>query len=265
MDRFGRVENAADRGRLAPLARRVARAISEAFRTRFGAALHSVYLTGAATRGRPGPIEGFGVLRMTATAVGPAWLEQASGAIRARWPAAGSPELALHTWRDVFPEGDAFSQPRFRIAVNSLCLAGRDLTRLIAPQRLSAPAANAWIVGVRERLAQASAAVTLAARDEDVKAQARIIGRYLLTAGFALVMPHEGVYSEDPDLQRDFIALNYPERAGDLALVYKLAVEPSAAPSEIAQVVEGYGRWFAAECDGWLDRNNPQRLASLPA
>lgn len=266
LDRFGRAQNAADKTRLTPLVRRVSRAIAEAYRARLGPSLHSVYLLGPSARGRSGAIEALGLLRMTADEHGSAaWLEETSGAIRARWPAAGRPELTLAAWRDVFPEDDIFSLLRFRLGVNSLCLAGRDVGRLVRPQRLSVAASNAWIVGARERVAAAAGRIELAAREDDVRRESRSLGRDLLATAFALVMAHEGVYTEDPDLQRDFVALNFPEREADADLAFKLAQTPSEIASEVMTLLEGFGRWLVVACDAWLDKNNPHRLATLPA
>lgn len=265
MDRFGRILNAGDRQAMTPLARRVARAVGEAFRARLRDDLHSVYLTGPAARGRPGPIEAVGVLRKTAACTAVTAMEEAAGAIRARWPGAGRPELSVHDWSAVFPEDESFSLTRFRIAVTSVCLTGRDLTRAMAPQRLSAAASNAWIVRARDELDAISDRLSLAAREEDVRREAQRAGRFLLEAGFALVMPAEGVYSEDPDLQRDFFALNHPERAGEAERAYALASSPTEKAGELMAFLDTYGRWFASECERWLDRYNPQRLVALPA
>lgn len=264
-DKFGRVENAADRARVPALARRVSRAVAEAYRTRLGEMLHSVYLTGPAARGREGPVEAFGVLRMTSTPIGEAWLDETAGVIRARWPAAGLPKLELYRWREVFPDGDAFSPARFRIGVNSVCLYGRDLGRALAPQKLSVAATNAWLVTVRERLGKVQHRLELGAREDEVAREAAQAARFLLTAGFALVMPHEAVYTEDPELQREFIAMNFPERADDVRALYALYEVPPREADVALPVLERYGRWFLAECDRWLDRHNPQRLQALPA
>jgi hypothetical protein len=265
MDRFGRAMNAGDRTALTPLGRRVARSIADGYRDRLGSSLHSVYLSGAFARGRVGPVRAFGVLRMTASPMAVAWLEEVSGSVRARWPGVGRPELSLHAWREVFPAGDAFSPTRFQLGVNSVCLVGRDLARLVAPQRLNIPAANSWIVAARERVEGALARVDLAAREEEVAQVCAETARFLLAAGFALVMPHEGVFTEDPDLQRDFIVLNHPERRQDADLVHRFANEPTSSAADVIDMLEGYGRWLTTTSDAWLDRNNPQRLAALPA
>lgn len=257
--------NAGDRAAMTPLARRVARAIADSCRERLGSSLHSVYLTGAATRGRTGPIRAFAVLRMTSSTVGLSWLEETASAVRARWPGVGQPELKLYAWREVFPAADAFSPARFQLGVNSVCLVGRDLARLVAPQRLNVSAANSWIVQVRERVTGALSRIDLASNESEVALVSSEIGRYLLAAGFALVMPHEGVYTEDPDLQRDFIALNFPERAEEVELAYQFITEPTRSAVELIHLIDSFGAWLSLQCDEWLDRHNPQRLTALPA
>jgi hypothetical protein len=265
MDRFGRAMNAGDRAAMTPFGRRIARAIADSYRERLGSSLHSVYLTGPAARGRPGPISAFGVLRMTAATMSAAWLAETADAIAARWPGVGRPALKLYAWREVFPAGDAFSSPRFQLGVNSVCLVGRDLARLVAPQRLNISAANAWIVQVRERVEGALARLDGVVREDDVAYEAAEMSRFLLSAGFALVMPHEGVYTEDPDLERDFIALNHPERAEEAELAHHFLYEPSLSGRELSHFLESFGGWLAGECEAWLDKHNPQRLTALPA
>ncbi len=265
MDRYGRAMNAGDRTALTPLGRRVARAVADCYRDRLGSCLHSVYLTGPYARGRSGPVQAFGVLRMTASAPSLAWLDEAATIVRARWPGVGRPDLALYTWRDVFPAGDEFATARFQLGVNSVCLVGRDLARLVAPQRLNVSAANAWIVQVRDRVSEARSQIAFAARGDDVARACADIARFLLGAGFAVVMPHEGVYTEDPDLQRDFIALNYPERAADAALACRYTREPSASAADVRGFLDSFGGWLADASEAWLDRHNPRRLAALPA
>lgn len=265
MDRFGRAMNAGDRTALTPLGRRVARSIADGYRDRLGSSLHSVYLTGAFSRGRSGPVRAFGVLRMTASPMPTAWLDEVAASIRTRWPGVGRPDLSLHAWREVFPAGDAFSPARFQLGVNSVCLVGRDLARLVAPQRLNIPAANAWIVQVRERVDGTLNRIAQIEREDDVARATADLARFLLSAGFALAMPHEGVFTEDPDLQRDFIALNYPERQTEADLACRLTSEPASSSEELLELLEGLGRWLSNESEDWLDRNNPQRLAALPA
>jgi hypothetical protein len=265
MDRFGRAMNAGDRTILTPLGRRIARAVADGYRDRLGSSLHSVYLTGAYARGRMGPVRAFGVLRMTASPMAVAWLEDVAHQVRTRWPGVSAPELTLHAWREVFPAGDAFSSMRFQLGVNSVCLVGRDLARLVAPQRLNTPAANAWIVQARDRVEGAFARIENAAGHDEI---ARICGesaRFMLAAAFALVMPHEGVYTEDPDLQRDFIALNHPEMQDLADQACRLAMDPVTSANEIIALLDSFGRWLSDESDAWLDRHNPQRIAALPA
>ena len=265
MDRFGRATNVGDRTAMTPLGRRVARLIADGFRERLGSSLHSVYLTGPTARGRSGPVSAFGVLRMTSSTMSCSWFDAVADSVAARWPSVERPTLDLHTWRDVFPAGDAFSTPRFQLGVNSVCLVGRDLARLVAPQRLNVPAANAWIVQIRERVDAAFARIENTEDGEDIAMEARDLARFLLAAGYALVMPHEGVYTEDADLQRDFITLNHPEHDADAQLAFQYTVEPTGSAAELVNFLDRFGGWLSRESDLWLDKHNPQRLVALPA
>lgn len=264
MDRQGRAKNAAGRTQLRPAARRAAGLAAQAYLDRLGEDLHSVYLTGPAARGRVGPLRAFGVLRLTAPPHGEAWLSSVAGDIRSRWPNAGMPELSLLPWREVFPADESFSLPRFRIGVNSLCIAGRDLGRSVAPQHPSAAAANAWIISVAPRLDDARARLTLAARDTDASHEAESLARFLLEAGFALVMSHEGVYTEDLDLQRDLFALNFPEQSDNVEMAHEFAMYPPSDAKRVLQLVDGLGDWMIGEAERWLDTYNPARMAALP-
>lgn len=265
MDRQGRAKNAAGRTQLRPAARRAAGLAAQAYLDRLGDDLHSVYLTGPAARGRVGPLRAFGVLRLTAPPHGEAWLAPVAGAIRARWPNAGAPELSLLPWRDVFPVDETFSLPRFQIGVNSLCIAGRDLGRSIAPQHPSTAAANAWIISAASRVADAQARLTLAATPGDVAHEAETIARFLLETGFALVMSHEGVYTEDLDLQRDLFALNYPDQTQAIEMAHRFASTPPDTANEALELVNGFGQWIMDEANRWLDKYNPARVRALPA
>lgn len=265
MDRQGRAKNAAGRTQLRPAARRAAGLAAQAYLDRLDDEVHSVYLTGPAARGRMGPFRAFGVLRLTAAPHGEAWLQSVAGAIRSRWPNAGIPELSLLPWRDVFPADDTFSLARFRIGVNSLCIAGRDLGRSVAPQHPSTAAANAWIISAASRVADAEARLTLAGPDTDIAHEAESLARFLLETGFALVMSHEGVYTEDLDLQRDLFSLNYPELADAAELAHEFCICPPTNAVDALKLVQDLGRWMIGEADRWLDTYNPARVHALPA
>lgn len=263
MDRYGRAKNAAGRAQLRPVVRRAAGAVAQSYYEHLGEDLHSVYLTGPAARGRPGPLAAFGVMRLPAPAPETAWLAGVSGAVAARWPRAGAPELTIEPWTSVFPADDRFSLVRFRLGVNALCIFGRDLSHGVAPQRPSVAAANAWIAAAGANLTEISDAVSLTAAEDDLRRLAQRLGRLLLETGFALVMTHEGVYTEDLDLQRDLFALNYPSRAEDAAFAHEFAANPPASAPAILELLDGFGRWLTAEADMWLDEHNPARMSAL--
>ncbi len=280
LDRYGRAQNAGDLNRVSAAARDAALWTAQVCSTQLGVDLHSVYIVGSAARGRPGPFEMTALLRMTAKeharglvlasgdhdreAAPPLWLAAAADALEARFGDQEPVTLGLKPWRDVFPAGQVFSADRFRLGVSSACVYGRDLTRHIAPQRLSAAVSNHAIFPARRRIAEAAGRLALSDEETHVRREARMISRFMLSAAFALVMPFEGVYTEDLDLQRDLFALSYPARAADAATAAAFARCPPGSAFELLQLLDGFGRWLTAEADRWLDAHNPQRRAVLP-
>lgn len=273
LDRYGRARNAGDRRRISAEARSAAAWVTELLQDRLGPDLHSVYLTGDGARGRPGPLAFLALRRMAAGAVKnpasaddpePLWLAEAVEALQARSGDVGPASLHVREWRDVFPPGQVFSVDRFRLGVASVCIHGRDVTRHIAPQRLSHAAANAWIIQTRKRIDAAAGRLALASQADDVRREARLLGRFLCAAAFALVMPAEGVYTEDPDVQRDLFALNHPRQAREIGRACAFIRRPPDAAYELLHLLDGFGRWLTAECDAWLDAHNPSRRIALP-
>ncbi|MBI1340277.1 hypothetical protein GC169_08735 [bacterium] len=270
-DAWGRVTNAA-----APrdsLARPALEAGEEALNfalERFGDGLHSVYLSGAAARGRPGGAAFLILLRLSteveASAQGmAAWEAAAANEIRRRHPRLGPCTVSVFRWKDVFTQDSAYSPARFRLAVNSVCLAGRDMSRMLPPQRLDPAVMNGEILGFRQRLSLAAQRLTPGATPFRVRAAARDAGQSVIDAGFALVLESEQVYTEDLDLRRDLFTLNHPSRTRAMAVAYLMTTQPTTDAEAVSSFIAASLRWMGPMTEGWLNANNPQRLARLRA
>jgi hypothetical protein len=239
---------------------------------RFGDRLHSVYLSGAAARGRPGGAMFFVLLRMGAVGDLPAsrtqasWEYAAASQLRRRHTGLGG-RVAIQVldWKDVFTPDGAFSPARFRLAVNSVCVAGRNMTRMLAPQRLDAAAANGDLLAFRSRMLGAAGRIAAAKSGERVRAAVMEAGLAVLSAAFALIAEREQVYSEDLDMQRDLFLLNHPGRAADIREAYQMATRPGADPVRGLAQIEHACRWMTPMTDAWLNANNPQRAVHLRA
>lgn len=271
-DHWGRVTNAAiAREQVGQAALEAAEEAADAALERFGDRLHSVYLSGPAARGRAGGAAFFILLRLGAslstsdTHSNESWEAAAAGQLRRRHPKLGRVAVAVFNWKDVFTTDGAFSPARFRLAVNSVCVAGRNMTRMLAPQRIDAASMNGDILGFRPRMLNAAGRLAAARAPDRVRAAAMDAGHAVLAAAFALVMEREQIYTEDLDLRRDLFTLNYPGRAKELAEAYAMATRPSTDAMKALVFVDNACRWLTPMTDAWLNANNPQRAERLKA
>ena len=267
-DHWGRVTNAAiAREQVAQPALEAAEEAADVALERFGDRLHSVYLSGPAARGRPGGAAFFVLLRLGASDArsNESWESAVAAQIRRRHPRIGRVAVAVFNWKDVFTTDGAFSPARFRLAVNSVCVAGRNMTRMLAPQRIDTASMNGDILGFRPRMLNAAGRLAAARSPDRVRAAAMDAGHAVLAASFALVMEREQIYTEDLDLRRDLFTLNYPGRTRDLAEAYAMATRPSPDAMKALVFVDSACRWLTPMTDAWLNANNPQRTERLKA
>ena len=160
-DHWGRVTNAAiAREQISQPALEAGDEAADAALERFGEHLHSVYLSGPAARGRPGGLAVFILLRLGAAVHerqgSESWESALAAQLRRRHPRVGRVAIAVFSWKDVFTTDGAFSPARFRLAVNSVCIAGRNMTRMLAPQKLDSAVMNGDILGFRPRMLNAA-------------------------------------------------------------------------------------------------------------
>ncbi|MEM8920477.1 MAG: hypothetical protein AAGB25_03855, partial [Pseudomonadota bacterium] len=246
-DRWGRVLNAGvDSSQLSQAAWLLGEEAADLASERFEQKLHSVYLSGPAARGRAGGAAAFVLLRLGETGLASgAWATAAAAELRRRHPDIGPTSISVFRWRDVFSTDGAFSPARFRLGVNSVCVAGRDVGRLIAPQRLDDAASNPAIIAFQSRMWGAAKKAGAAARPARVRAAAMDAGHAVLAAGFSMVMSAEQAYSEDLDLRRDFFALAHPDHKGAIHQAYNMAVRPVDDPRAVLTFIESICKWMS--------------------
>ncbi len=267
-DHWGRVTNAAlQREQISQTALEAADEAADVALERFGDRLHSVYLSGPAARGRPGGAAFFVLLRLGASDLksNESWEAAVAAQLRRRHPRVGRVAVAVFNWKDVFTTDGAFSPARFRLAVNSVCVAGRNMTRMLAPQRIDTAAMNGDILQFRPRMLNAAGRLAAARSPERVRAAAMDAGHAVLAASFSLVMDREQIYTEDLDLRRDLFVLNYPGRTRDMSEAYAMATRPSPDAMKALVFIDSACRWLTPMTDAWLNANNPQRSERLKA
>lgn len=232
---------------------------------RFDRDLHSVYLTGEVARNLGHEPEIIVVLRQTTKPVGLDLFAAAAGLrLQKQFPQFGACKFHVYCWEEIFPADGRFSWPRFRIGVNSVSIAGRDLKRLIAPQKLTIAAANTHICGVREYLNKLIHRLRAISTESRVHATSRQFARTALDAAFAIVMTDEQVYTQDPETMASFAGLTFTENRACLAALVRLSRTGTLSGLEALAIANDTMRWLPDASDQWLDKYNPMRDEALP-
>lgn len=262
-DQWGRVLNAAaDRYDLRATWSCLSEEVVDLAFDRFGSDLHSVYLSGPAARNRPGGGSFIIVLDADASATPSTdnWTTAAANDVRTRVKVYDGVRISVLRWRDLFCPLGGFSPAKFRLAVNSVCVGGRDLGRLITPQKIDTSIANTFIVSLEERLASAKRKTMVSDSAVRMQALSAEVGHAVVSAGYATVLIDEQTYTEDLDLRRDILTLHYPELKDEVQRAYDMAALPGSDPIAIRRFINSSLLWMRPMIDDWLNQHNPERL-----
>lgn len=231
---------------------------------RFGEDLHSVYLTGELARNRGREPEIIVILRHTDRPFGLDLFAAAAGLkLQKVHSEFGACKFSVYCWEDLFPSDGRFSLPRFQLGVNSVAIAGRDLKGLIAPQKLTHAAANASIVGLREKLNSIVHRLKAIASESRVHSTSRQFAQISLKGAYALVMADEQVYSEDPETMASVAGLTFLQQRSNLAALVRLWRTGTLSSLEALAVADETMKWLPDKADQWLDLHNPARDSAI--
>lgn len=231
---------------------------------RFADDLHSVYLTGPVARNQGREPEFIIVLRHSTQALGiDLFCAAAALRLQKEHPDFGTCHIQVYAWTDIFPEDGCFSYPRFRIGVNSVVVAGRDLKRLIAPQKLTTAVANAFLVDLPGKLSSLQQRLKAISTETRVHATSRLFSQTALDGAFALVLAEEQIYTEDPETMASFVGLSFPQHRNNLAALVRMSRLGTFSSLEALAVADETLRWLPGLAEAWLDQFNPERQKSL--
>lgn len=264
-DPWGRVLNGAlDLHTLPPEDLDAAQTAADIALERFGDDLHSVYLSGGMARGVNRDAVFIIILRHLRRAVG-LDLFCAAAALRVQKLHGELDSCAVEVfgWDEIFPANGCYSHPRFRLGVNSVAIAGRDLKRLIAPQKLTAAAANAFIVGMNAKLRSLQHRLKAVSTETRVRATSRQFAQTALAGAFACVMENEQVYSEDFATMAKYVGLVLPDVENSLQLLVRLSGTGTTSSLEALAIADDVMSWLPDFAETWLDLNNPERNLTL--
>ncbi|ACT58161.1 hypothetical protein [Hirschia baltica] len=264
-DEFGRVLNiAVKREELSPLWSNLSESAVDYAHERFEQDLHSVYLTGPAARNRPGGGSIFIVLHKNAkSSNAPSWCVSAAEALRRDHNCKFGLNIHVLKWHQVFSPMGRYSQAKFRLSVNSVCVGGRPVTRLITPQCVNEAVANPMLVTFENRLKQAKQKTLTSDSRRIIRSVSANVGHAIVSAGYASVIAAEQTYTEDLDIRRDIFSLYHPERAEDIQRAYDMSALPSYDPVQVRSFINEASEWVLPLVDEWLNTNNPKRVELL--
>lgn len=266
-DEFGRVLNiAAKREDLAPFWSNLSESAVDFAFDRFEDDLHSVYLSGPAARNRPGGGSIIIVLKRSATIPdAKSWCRSAAEALRRDHNSKFGLNVHILNWNEVFCPMGRYSPAKFRLSVNSVCVAGRSLTRLITQQRIDEAVANPMLLNLEQNLKRSKQKTLASDSRRAIRTVSANVGHAIVSAGYATVMAAEQTYTEDLDIRRDIFALYHPERAEDIQRAYDMSALPSYDPVHVRAFINEASEWVLPLVDEWLNTHNPKREELLSA
>lgn len=264
-DEFGRVMNAAvKRQDLSPLWSNLSESAVDVALERFGEALHSVYLSGPAARNRPG---GGSIMIVLAPNTNPEnsdnWTLLAAEELRRMHNCKFGINVHVLKWLDVFCPMGQTSPAKFRLSVNSICIGGRSVTRLITQQPIVEGIANPMLVSFESRLQDAKQKTLSSDSRRVIRSVSANVGHAVVSAGYASVMAAEQVYTEDLDIRRDIFTLHHPDHKDDIQRAYDMAALPSYDPVQVRAFINDATEWVLPIVNSWLNTYNPDRMDLL--
>ncbi|MFC7291870.1 hypothetical protein [Hirschia litorea] len=264
-DAFGRVLNAAvKREDLNLLWSNLSESAVDVAHARFGDDLHSVYLSGPAARNRPG---GGSIMIVLAPHVKAAnidnWALPAAEELRRLHNCKFGLNIHVLKWRDVFCPMGQTSPSKFRLSVNSICIGGRNITRLIQQLSINEAVANPMLVSFESRLQDAKQKTLLSDSRRVIRSVSANVGHAVVSAGYASVMAAEQVYTEDLDIRRDIFTLHHPDHKDDIQRAYDMAALPSYDPVQVRAFINEARDWVLPIVNTWLNTYNPDRMDLL--
>lgn len=232
-------------------------AVREAYLSRWGDALHSVYVRGSVVNGGAiedvSDLDSFAVFREGGFD-GPgmeAWEQEAAKDLEERFPYVAGFELVGTPIERATARGNPDA---FIIKVEAACVHGEDLAQRLEGYRLG-PEIAFQTQYFRDHLEIFRSEYPQESQQERPDTLAWILRRFL-RLGMELVMEEEQRFTRDLYLCYESFAKHYPEKRNAMFHALELAVNP-VATREAEDFTRNFGDWLAREADDHLGRWNP--------
>ena len=223
--------------------------IRDAYVTRWGELLHSVYVRGSVSRGTP--IEGVSDIDTVAFVNDDPddiegvdkWVSSVEKELRERYPFCTKVEVGLRPVEGIITGQNRVG--RAMLKVNSVCLYGTDLAPQL-PKVKPGPDMYSMVWKFDQDIYSREAKIRSGERVLD-EAQCRVIMKRILRAGMELVMEQEQVFTRDLYPCYEMFAKYYPEKVSKMYRALELSINPSTNQEEVLGLLEDLGYWLGAE------------------
>jgi uncharacterized protein len=263
----GSILNDASADKIPPPYRPVVDAAVAVYRQWLGQRLHSVYVRGTVPRAQAVPgvsdLDLFAVALDDPADLDDSWLKAAGAEIARSHPIVSDVQLEIWPYAELLVT-DRFTEMSFLLKTQSACVWGQDLGPQLPRFKLDVIVANNDISQIAADIRDAIASVRADPSPQNTRYWCRRISKNMLRAGFSLVMLDEGVFTRDLKLCYDYFARHYPTQSQEMRRVLELAIQPSADPELLLDLLDGFGAWLIARADEWLARHNPAGITELP-
>ena len=236
-------------------------AAKEAYLSRWGDALHSVYLRGSVVNGGAveyvSDLDSFAVFReggFDAENV-EAWEREAAKDLEKRFPFVAGFELVGTSIEEATARENVDA---FIVKVEAACVYGEDLARRIEGYR-PGPEMAFQTRYFRNHLETFRRDYPRESERERPETLAWILRRFL-RLGMELVMEEERRFTRDLYLCYESFVNHYPEKRKEMFHALELAVNP-VATREAEDFTRNLGNWLAGEADKRLARWTPSRTS----
>jgi hypothetical protein len=230
------------------------------YASRFGEALHSVYVRGSVATGEAqeglSDVDTFCVVNGACVELDPAWIADVSADLQTRFPFQCGVEMESISLLDILgPQPD--TARRFVLKSQSACIWGMDLSPLLPKVRLDRGAVlHAW--DLENDLQIFEATIGSETEAEVIRRFGRWIAKRMLRSAFELVMERERIYTRDLAACCLRFERHFAQEGPAMRQVLALALEPAGDVASYRPMIDS-GRWL---CDTVRTHFYPGHLSS---
>jgi uncharacterized protein len=244
--------------------------VIQAYIKHIGQDLHSIYVTGSVPRGLAtvgqSDLDIIAILEYYTDPelVMQDWVSSAEDEILDQHDCVSDVQMEIYPHGWLLHDESEFSISAFVLKTHAVCVWGIDMSPDLTDYKFSdketrIAIANDDIVQLEPDIDEAIDAIKADDSPINVQYRCKRICKNMIHAAFGLVMVDEAVHTRDIDVSISYFLKHYSDQQSAIQQAVKFIELPTGSAQDILQFLESFGAWLIAECDRWLDTNNPER------